>query len=105
MKFPDISCKPGEHMLLLGQSGSGKTTLLNLLAGLRTPNNGVVEIGDTVLNKLSSSKLDQFRGQHIGIIFQQSHFIRSLNVEENLLIAQQMSWNKCGSHDIRGQPL
>lgn len=91
MEFPDINCQRGDHWLLLGQSGSGKTTLLNLLAGLRTPSSGKVQIGDTIINKLSSSKLDQFRGQHIGIIFQQSHFIRALTVEENLALAQKLA--------------
>lgn len=91
LKFPDIQCQRGEHWLMLGQSGSGKTTLLNLLAGLRTPDSGIVQVGDTIINKLSASKLDQFRGQHIGIIFQQSHFIRSLTVEDNLKLAQKLA--------------
>lgn len=94
LTFPDISCERGEHWLLLGQSGSGKTTLLNLLAGLRTPKSGKVQVGDTVVNKLSASKLDQFRGQHIGIIFQQSHFVRALTVEENLALAQKLAGMK-----------
>lgn len=91
LQFPDIQCEAGEHWLLLGQSGSGKTTLLQLLAGLRTPQRGSVRLGNTVFNDLSPSKLDVFRGRHIGIIFQQSHFIRALNVEENLLLAQHLA--------------
>ncbi len=35
--------------------------------------------------------MDRFRGKHIGIVFQQSHFIRSLNVEDNLLLAQRLA--------------
>ncbi len=91
MTFPDIHCPKGEQWLLLGQSGSGKTTLLHLLAGLRTPSNGNIEIGDTVINSLTRAELDAFRGRHIGIIFQQSHFIRSLNVMENLTLAQKLA--------------
>ena len=91
MTFPDIDCPTGEHWLLLGQSGSGKTTLLHLLAGLRTPGSGMVTIHNTVINQLSISQLDAFRGRHIGIIFQQSHFVRSLNVEENLALAQNLA--------------
>lgn len=101
LEFPDINCQRGEHWLLLGQSGSGKTTLLNLLAGLRTPNSGVVQIGDTVINKLAPSKLDKFRGQHIGIIFQQSHFIRALTVEENLALAQKLAGIPINSDKIK----
>lgn len=101
LAFPDIHCKRGEHWLLLGQSGSGKTTLLNLLAGLRTPKSGTILVGDTAINQLSASKLDQFRGQHIGIIFQQSHFIRALTVEENLQLAQKLAGLKIDSNKIK----
>lgn len=91
LRFPDIQCRKGEHWLLLGQSGSGKTTLLHLLGGLLTAKNGAVKVADTNLEKLSSSGLDQFRGKHIGIIFQKSHFVKSLTVEENLALAQQLA--------------
>jgi len=91
LTFPDITCKAGEHWLLLGQSGSGKTTLLHLLAGLRTPKLGAVMVGDTIINELPSGQLDRFRGKNIGIIFQQSHFVRSLNVLENLTLAQRLA--------------
>jgi putative ABC transport system ATP-binding protein len=102
MHFPEIHCRKGEHWLLLGASGSGKTTLLQLLAGLRTPTAGTVEIGDTAMSSLSRAKLDKFRGQHIGIIFQQPHFIESLNVEENLVLAQGLAGKKTDRSKIRG---
>lgn len=91
LTFPDMTCQAGEHWLLLGNSGCGKTTLLHLLGGLRTPKQGSVQIGNTVLNMLPNKALDSFRGKNIGIIFQQSHFVQSLNVEENLLLAQQLA--------------
>ncbi len=91
LQFPDMHCAAGEHWLLLGQSGSGKTTLLHLLGGLLSPHGGFVEVASTRLNNLSASELDHFRGQHIGIIFQQPHFVQSLTVEENLLLAHQLA--------------
>lgn len=92
--FPDIRCKKGEHWLLLGQSGTGKTTLLHLLGGLRKAQNGTVQVGEQVLNDLTTTKLDKFRGQNIGIVFQQSHFVASLTVEGNLLLAQYLAGKK-----------
>lgn len=89
--FPDIQCRRGEQWLLLGQSGSGKTTLLHLLGGLRTAKQGTVKVDDTDLSQLSGSALDRFRGRHIGIVFQQAHFVKSLNVLENLMLAQQLA--------------
>ena len=91
MSFPDIKCDSGEMMLVLGQSGVGKTTLLHLLSGLIRPKEGSVTISNQDLSKLSDKKLDHFRGQHIGVIFQKFHFIKSLNVLENLTIAQKLA--------------
>ncbi|MEP2279925.1 ATP-binding cassette domain-containing protein [Maribacter sp.] len=82
--FPNISLKEQEHLLILGKSGIGKTTLLHLLAGLQRPTNGSIEINKVLINYLSHSQLDKFRGQHIGLVFQKSHAITSLNVYENL---------------------
>lgn len=91
LSFPDIDCKKGENWLLLGQSGSGKTTLLHLLGGLLPPLSGHIEVGGTDMAQLKSTALDQFRGKHIGIIFQQAHFLRALTVKENLAMAQQLA--------------
>ncbi|HMO38815.1 MAG TPA: ATP-binding cassette domain-containing protein [Saprospiraceae bacterium] len=100
LQFPDIQCGKGEHWLLLGQSGSGKTTLLHLLGGLLTPQKGHVEVGGTALGTLSSASRDRFRGQHIGIIFQKAHFVKSLTVEENLMLAQKLAGMKISKERI-----
>lgn len=91
LSFPDIQCGEAEHWLMLGQSGCGKTTLLHLLGGLLSPDSGRVTVAGTDITRLSSRRLDQYRGRHIGIIFQTSHFVRSLTVEENLALARQLS--------------
>lgn len=91
LKFPDLSIGSGEEWLILGQSGCGKTTLLNLLSGLLKPESGSVELAGTNLSKLSGARLDKFRGKHIGVVFQQSHFIASLTVLQNLLLAQKLA--------------
>lgn len=101
LEFEDIHCKQGEHWLLLGQSGSGKTTLLHLLGGLLSPKQGKVIVEDTDLTQLSEHAKDQFRGKNIGIIFQKSHFIRSLSVEENLMLAQKLAGLKADKTHIR----
>lgn len=92
--FPDMGLKRGEQGLLLGQSGSGKTTLLHLLGGLLSPKSGDIQINDQSLSILRGAELDRFRGRNIGIIFQTAHFIRSLTVEENLMMAQQLGGKK-----------
>lgn len=83
-KFPNISLQENEHLLILGKSGIGKTTFLHLLSGLLTPLDGNVAINETDLTTLSHNQLDQFRGQHIGMVFQKKHAVQSLSVLDNL---------------------
>jgi putative ABC transport system ATP-binding protein len=92
--FPDMHCERKEHCIVLGLSGKGKSTLLHLLCGLMRPQAGSIEIAGTNLASLSEKDLDHFRGQHIGIIFQKPHFVRSLTVFENLALARQLAGNK-----------
>lgn len=82
--FPNINLKKKENLLILGKSGIGKTTFLHLLAGLLTPVSGKIQIDNTDINTISNSKLDTFRGQNIGLVFQKNYTIRSLTVFENL---------------------
>lgn len=101
LHFPDVHCAAGETRLLLGKSGSGKTTLLQLLAGLRSPASGSVSIEGTELGKLSTTDLDRFRGQHIGMVFQTAHFIRALSIEENLVLTQRLAGKAADKNRIR----
>lgn len=101
LSFPDLSCAAGETHLLLGDSGSGKTTMLQLLSGLRRPATGRVIIRDTDITSLSGRELDQFRGQHIGLVFQTAHFLRALSVQENLAVAMQLAGNRVDQPRIK----
>ena len=92
--FPDFSCQKGEQFLILGQSGCGKTTLLQLIGGILKAKKGEIRVNNTLINTMKSSDLDRFRGENIGFIFQQHHFLAALNVEENLLLAQELSGQK-----------
>ena len=92
--FPDINLDSGENLLIIGNSGIGKTTLLHLLAGILKPESGSINISGTDISKFSDTKLDKFRGDNIGIVFQKPHFISSLTINENLKLAQYLSPNK-----------
>ncbi len=89
-EFPDISCVPKEACVIIGKSGVGKTTLLHLLGGLMHPSSGNIEVGGKELTSLNGKQLDQFRGKHIGIIFQKPHFISSISILSNLLLTQKL---------------
>lgn len=103
LRFPDIDLSPGDHLLVIGPSGVGKTTFLYLMAGLLPPLEGTVSIDGTELNAMSRHEIDQFRGEHIGLIFQRYHFVHSLNVSDNLKLRQ--SYPKNAVDESRKQKL
>lgn len=87
ISFPDIRVEPGHALLICGESGCGKTTLLHLLAGLRQPTTGQVVVEGETISDFSPAEMDQYRGQHIGIVYQQTYFIESLSILDNLLLS------------------
>ncbi|OIQ21365.1 MAG: ABC transporter ATP-binding protein [Flavobacterium sp. MedPE-SWcel] len=92
--FPDITAQDGDTLLITGGSGKGKTTLLHLLGGLLKPQSGEIHIEDTNIATLSDKKLDHFRGKNIGLVLQQSYFVASLNVLENVALASWLATGK-----------
>lgn len=82
--FPDITLADQEHLLILGKSGVGKTTLLHLLGLLLRPKSGSIAINGQEVSVFGERQKDLYRGQNIGLVFQKPHFIKSLNVIENI---------------------
>jgi len=69
---------------ILGPSGCGKTTLLRLVAGLETPDRGVITIGDKVVNNLPPHK------REVGLVFQGTALFPHMNVFENIAFGLKM---------------
>lgn len=89
--FPNVHCANREALLILGQSGTGKTTFLHLLALLLRPKSGSVMINETDLTQLSPAETVAFRAKHVGIVYQKPHFVSSLSVLDNLLLANYLA--------------
>ncbi|WP_082675858.1 thiol reductant ABC exporter subunit CydD [Pannonibacter phragmitetus] len=52
-----LSIDPGEHVAVMAPSGGGKSTLLALVAGLSSPDNGIVRLGGEPMNHASAAHL------------------------------------------------
>lgn len=88
---PDFTLAGGERVAVVGPSGSGKTTLLNLIAGLLTPDAGVVRVGETEVTALSEPERRAFRARAIGFIFQDFALLDYLSARENILYPYRIS--------------
>ncbi|HEY0437909.1 MAG TPA: ABC transporter ATP-binding protein [Phenylobacterium sp.] len=70
LKRVDFDANHGEVTMVMGPSGSGKSTLVAALSGLLRPDEGTVGALDQDIWSLRSGKLDRFRLDHCGFIFQ-----------------------------------
>jgi len=76
----------GEFSAIMGPSGSGKSTLLHCLAGLDTPSEGQVFIGDVDLTTLSEKDLTRLRRDAVGFVFQSFNLVPTLTASENITL-------------------
>ena len=87
----------GEAVAIVGPSGSGKTSLLALLAGLEQPTEGTVAVAGQSLGALSEDRLARFRGENIGIVFQNFHLVPTMTALENVAAPLELA----GRRDAR----
>ena len=80
----DLTVADQEFMVLLGASGCGKTTLLRIIAGLETPTQGEVWIGDRRVDELPP------RERGIAMVFQNYAVFPHLTVFENIAFGLRM---------------
>ncbi len=84
IKGAGFSVNKGDFMILFGPSGCGKSTMLNILLGLEPPTKGEVTFLGKNLYSFSEDERAQMRKQQVGIIYQQSNWVKSLSVLENV---------------------
>lgn len=90
----ELSINDGEFLTLFGPSGAGKTTLMRMIAGLETPDSGIIEVDGEVW--FDSEKKINLTPQKrsIGFVFQDYALFPSMSVRENLLFAAENSEQK-----------
>ncbi|MEM7175209.1 MAG: ABC transporter ATP-binding protein [Chlamydiota bacterium] len=82
----DLEVNSGELLMLVGPSGSGKTTLISIITGILSYEQGECIIFNNNLSTLSDKELTQFRGEHLGYVFQAFNLIPMLTAAENTAI-------------------
>ncbi len=79
LKRVDFQAYHGELSLVMGPSGSGKSTLMACMSGLLRPDEGKVTALGQDLWKLPDGKIDRFRLDHCGFVFQGFNLFPALN--------------------------
>ena len=77
----------GEFVGIMGASGSGKTTLLNCISTIDRVTVGHIIINNQDITKLKGNKLNKFRREELGFIFQDFNLLDTLTAYENIAIA------------------
>ena len=88
-----------EFITLLGPSGCGKTTTLRMIAGLETPTEGRITIGDTVVFDAEKGINISPGKRDIGFLFQNYALWPHMTVYQNIAFGlENLKWSK---EDIR----
>ncbi|TQS74189.1 ABC transporter ATP-binding protein [Ornithinibacillus gellani] len=87
----NLALKEGEITALVGASGSGKSTLLTIAAGLQHASAGQVMFQGKNLTNMKQEEIRKVRAQDFGFVFQASHLVPFLTVEEQLLLMLDVS--------------
>ena len=81
------SLKMRELIALFGKSGAGKTTILRILAGLTTPDFGIIKVQDSIWFSSKDKINIPPQKREIGFVFQDYALFPNMSIEENLLFA------------------
>ncbi len=87
----EISLDPGTFFTLLGPSGCGKTTTLRCVAGLETPDEGRIVIGDQVMFDGAAGVSVPLHRRNIGMVFQSYAIWPHMSVYENVSFPMRVS--------------
>jgi putative ABC transport system ATP-binding protein len=66
----------GKSVAIVGKSGSGKSTLMHVMSGLDRPETGEIIVDGTNILEMNQKRIDRFRSEKIGFIFQ-SFFVQA----------------------------
>ena len=82
-----FSVNSGDFVSIMGASGSGKTTLLNCISTIDRVTSGNIKVNGEEITKLKGNKLNKFRREELGFIFQDFNLLDTLSCYENIALA------------------
>lgn len=112
LKKVSLNIAQGDFLIIFGPSGCGKSTLLHTILGLEPPNQGTITfLGNNLYERsdqttvaepstmqhfdknaqvISDDERSDIRKKHIGMVYQQANWIKSLTVVENIAFPLQL---------------
>jgi putative ABC transport system ATP-binding protein len=87
----NLDVKEGEFVAIVGNSGAGKTTLLNCMAGLDSPDYGVVLFRGQNLHKMDDKSKSKARLLEMGFIFQSYALLPHFSAKENIALPADLA--------------
>lgn len=93
-----FTVKEKEFVGIMGASGSGKTTLLNCISTIDKVTTGHIIINNEDITRLKGNKLNKFRREELGFIFQDFNLLDTLTAYENIALA--LTIQKRNIHEI-----
>lgn len=90
----NLSLEKGEITALVGASGSGKSTLLTIAAGLQSATTGNIIFEGQNMSNMGQEEIRKIRATEFGFVFQSSHLVPFLTVEEQLMLMLDVSGTK-----------
>ncbi|WP_039042338.1 ABC transporter ATP-binding protein [Sporosarcina sp. ZBG7A] len=94
LKGVDLALNEGEITALVGPSGSGKSTILTIAAGLQKATGGQVLFEGKDMTQMSQEEIRKIRSSEFGFVFQSSHLVPFLTVEDQLLLMLDVAETK-----------
>jgi molybdate transport system ATP-binding protein len=91
LKYFDLdvsfSCPAGKTVVMIGPSGGGKTTVIRMLAGLETPDEGILRFGNEIWFDSERRVNVKPQKRRLGYVFQDYNLFPHLNLYDNAAFA------------------
>lgn len=91
LQHANFTAKPGDMIVLTGENGSGKTTLLNILANLKKPTDGTIELDGQIYH---SNEIRQHIAYLSNELFAQKNITIETFMQQHALLFEDIQLEK-----------